>query len=139
MTLEYEIDSIDGVDESISKLYIEKDGKYILDVQGHEKTEHKNKIPISRLNQEIEKRKTSEKQLQAVAEQLIEDVPEDKRSIIPDLTPAKKIAWLKDAAKMGFFDEKTATSLDATRPGDKSPTDFKDMNPTQIMSMGYKK
>ena len=43
MTLHYELENLDGVDETISKLYIEKDGKFILDVQGHEKTEDKNK------------------------------------------------------------------------------------------------
>ena len=138
MTLAYELDNLDGVDENISKLYVEKDGRYVLDVQGNEKTDNKNMIPISRLNQEIEKRKASEKTLQEVAESLIEDVPQEKRSIIPDLPGAQKIAWLKTAFKMDFFSEKTATSIDAKRPGDKSPTDFKNLSPQAIMATGYK-
>ncbi|MFX0090786.1 MAG: hypothetical protein ACFFBD_03400 [Candidatus Hodarchaeota archaeon] len=138
MTLQYELDSLDGVDENISKLYVEKNGKFVLEVQGHEKPEDKNMIPISRLNQEIDKRKASEKALQEVCDRLVEDVPEDKRSIIPDLPPAQKIAWLKTAFKMDFFSEKQSTSIDTRRPGDQSPKDFKGMTPTQIMGTGYK-
>ena len=138
MTLAYELETLDGVDENLAKLYIEKNGKYVLDVQGHEKTDNKDMIPKSRLNQEIDKRKASEKALQEVADQLIEDVPEEKRSIIPDLPPAQKISWLKTAFKMDFFSDKTSTSIDTKRPRDKTPADFKDMTPTQIMSTGYK-
>ena len=138
MTLAYELENLDGVDESISKLYIEKDGKYVLNVHGHEKPDNKDMIPKRRLNQEIDKRKASEKALQEVAEQLIEDVPEDKRSIIPDLPPAQKISWLKTAFKMDFFSDKTSTSIDTKRPGDKTHANFKDMSPQAIMATGYK-
>ena len=103
MTLQYELENLDGVDENISKLYVAKNGKFVLDMTGHEKPDNKDMIPKSRLNQEIEKRKASEKALQEVADQLIEDVPEEKRSIIPDLPSAQKIAWLKTAFKMDFF------------------------------------
>ena len=41
MTLQYQLDSLNGLEESISKLYIEKDGKFTLDVTGHEKPENK--------------------------------------------------------------------------------------------------
>lgn len=34
MALEYTIDTIEGLDENVSKLYTEKDGKFILDVSG---------------------------------------------------------------------------------------------------------
>jgi hypothetical protein len=138
MTLQYELENLDGVDENLKSLYIEKDGKFTLDVTGHEKPDNKDMIPMSRLNQEIEKRKSSEKALQEVADQLIQDVPEDKRSIIPDLPAAQKIAWLKNAFKMDFFSDKTSTSIDTKRPGDKSPKDFINMSPQAIMATGYK-
>ena len=120
-------------------LCIEKNGKYILNVTGHDKDEDKNMIPISRLNQEIEKRKASEKALQEVCDRLIEDVPEDKRSIIPDLPPSKKIAWLKTAFKMDFFSEKQPASLDSKRPGDKSPSNYENMNPIELIEHSLKK
>lgn len=41
MALQFQLDTLDGLDESISKLYNEKDGKFFLDVTGHEKTEDK--------------------------------------------------------------------------------------------------
>ena len=138
MTLQYTVDSLDGLEDSISKLYIEKDGKFILDVTGHEKPENKDLIPKSRLDQEIDKRKEAEKGLQAICDQMIEDVPEEKRSIIPDLAPSAKIGWLREAKKHGIFEERKAESIDSKRPGSEKPTDFKDMNPTQMMSQGYK-
>ena len=105
---------------------------------GLEKPENKDLIPKSRLDQEISKRKDAEKGLQALCDQMVEDVPEDKRSIIPDLAPSAKITWLREANKQGIFDEKKAESIDSKRPGDKSPTDFKDMSPQAIMATGYK-
>ena len=143
MTLQYQLDSLDGLDEHIAKLYIEKDGKFYLDLDESglvkpEDKDNKNMVPKSRLDQEIEKRKDAEKVLQEICDNLVEDVPEDKRSIIPDLPPSKKITWIREANKQGIFDEKKAESIDSKRPGDQKPTDFKDMTPTQIMATGYK-
>jgi hypothetical protein len=138
MTLKMEIENLDGLDESISKLYVEKDGKFYLDVTGHEKSEG-DRIPRSRLNQEIEKRKLSEQTLKEFADTLIEDIPEEKRSIIPDLAPAQKIRWLREALKLGFFDEKQTTTIDSKRPSDKKPQNFENMSPQAIMATGYNK
>ena len=70
---------------------------------------------------------------------MIEDVPEDKRGIIPDLAPSAKITWLREANKQGIFEDKQVSPPpDTKRPGDKSPTDFKDMSPQAIMATGYK-
>ena len=139
MTLQYQLDSLDGLEESISKLYIEKDGKFTLDVVGHEKPESKDMVPISRLNQEIDKRKEAEKGLQAICDQMVEDIPEDRRSIIPELAPSAKITWLREANKQGIFEDRKTESIDSQKPGDQKPTDFKDMSPQAIMATGYNK
>jgi len=138
MTLQYQMDSLEGMDEATAKLYIQRNGKYFLDVTGHEQTVDRDSIPRSRLNQEIEKRKSSEAALKEVADKLIEDVPEGKRSIVPDLPPAAKIAWLRDAFKMGFFEDRKAEAIDSKRPGEKPPTNFEGMSPQAIMATGYK-
>jgi len=139
MALQMTLDTLDGLDESISKLYVEKDGKFRLDVDGHDKND-KDKIPLSRLNQEIEKRKQSDAALNEIAENLIEDIPEDMRDIIPNLAPAEKIKWIRNANKKGFFDSKASeNSPDSKRPGGKPPADFKNMTPQAIMATGYKK
>ncbi len=141
MALQYQIDTLDGLDENIAALYTEKDGKFTLDVQGHEKPDNKDKdtIPRHRLNEEIEKRKASEKTLKEVADNLILDVPEEKRSIIPDLEPAKKIAWLKDAFKMGFFEDKKTESIDSKRASDTKPTNLEGLSSQAKMATGYNK
>ena len=139
MALQMTLDTLDGLDESIQKLYVEKDGKFRLDVDGHDKND-KDRIPLSRLNQEIEKRKQSDKALNEIAENLIEDIPEDMRDIIPNLAPAEKIKWIRNANKKGFFELKLPeNSPDSRRPGGKPPIDFKDMTPQAIMATGYKK
>lgn len=139
MTLQYALDSLDGLEESISKLYIEKDGKFILDVTGHEKPESKDLIPKSRLDQEIDKRKEAEKGLQTICDSMVEEIPENLRPIIPELAPSAKITWLREAKKQGIFEDRKAESIDARRPGDKKPDNFENMSPTQIMSTGYNK
>jgi len=137
MTLQYTVDSLQGLDEHIQALYIEKDGKFTLDVTGHEKPENKDLIPKSRLDQEIDKRKEAEKGLEEICNNLIETIAEDKRGLIPDLPPAKKVTWINEANKAGVFEEKKVESLDSQKPGDQKPKDFEGMSPQAIMSQGY--
>ena len=137
--LKMELETIEGLDEAVSKLYIEKDGKYFLDVDGHEKPDNKNMIPKSRLDQEITKRKESEKELQTIADSLKEDVPEDFKELVPDLPPGKLIPWLRSANSKGLFDPKSKDSLDTKRPGDTKPTDLEGLSPQQKRAQGYKK
>jgi hypothetical protein len=135
MALQKTLDNLDGVDETIQKLYIEKDGKFYLDVDGHDKND--SKIPLSRLNQEIDKRKAAESTVEEIAESLIEALPEDFRDIIPNLPPAEKIKWIRAAEMKGLF-HKTVDGLDSKKPGDKKPPDFSGLSPQAIMSRGYK-
>jgi len=137
MTLQFQLDNLDGLDESISKLYSEKDGKFVLDVTGHEKTEDGDTIPKSRLDQEITKRKDAEKELSTIAEDLKKDVPEDMQDLVPDLPSSKLIKWLRSASAKGLFDSKTKESIDSRRPGDK-PGSSDNLSPQARMSTGYK-
>lgn len=47
-------------------------------------------IPKSRLDQEISKRKEADKAIEAVANELLEDIPEYFRDIVPDLPRQKR-------------------------------------------------
>ncbi len=134
MALEMVLDKMDGVDEAIQKLYIEKDGKFHLDVSGDDKS----RIPVSRLNQEIEKRKSAEKAVEDIAANLVEAIPEEFRDIVPNLSPAEKIKWLRAAEMKGLF-HKSVDGLDSKKPGDKKPADFSGLSPQAIMAQGYGK
>ena len=138
MTLKAVVETLDGMDETIKALYIEDSGKFRLDVDGHAKNEDPNRIPKSRLDAEIEKRKAGETALMEVAEQFVESIPEEMRELIPDLPPAAKIKWIQQANTKGLFDAKTKEPIDAKRPNDKKPADFSGMSPQAIMSTGYK-
>ena len=137
MTLQYQLDNLEGLDESISKLYTERDGKFYLDVTGHEKTEDKDRIPKSRLDQEITRRKESETELKTIAEDLKKDVPKDMQDLIPDLTPSKLIKWLRSANAKGLFDPQSKESIDTKRPSGK-PGESDNLSPQARMSKGYK-
>ena len=141
MALQYQLDSLEGLDESISKLYVEKDGKFFLDVTGHEKPEDKNKIPKSRLDQEIEKRKGAESELKELAEELKSDIPEEFKELVPDLPPSKLIKWIREANRKGLFDPKNegdTKELDKKRPSQKKAEDLDSLSPYAKMARGYK-
>ena len=108
-------------------------------VSVNDRDENKDRIPISRLNQEIEKRKAAEIELSTIAEDLKKDVPEDFQDLIPDLPPGKLITWLRNASAKGLFDSKSKEPIDSKRPGDKKPTDYENMSPQSIMALGYNK
>ena len=116
----------------------EKDGKFYLDVDGHDKNET-DRIPKSRLDQEIAKRKEAETELKTIAENLKKDVPEDFQDLVPDLPPGKLIAWIRSANIKGLFDPKTKESIDSKRPSDQKPKDLDSLSPQQKMAQGYKK
>lgn len=97
-----------------------------------------NWIPQARFNQVNMQKKEAIEQLKAVADSMVEDVPEAYRDIVPDLPPAEKITWIRNATKKGIFNS-NVDSLDTKRPGGKPPTDFSKMSPEAMIASGYKK
>lgn len=103
---------------------------------GADKAEHM--IPKARFDQVVNQRKAAETALTEVCDELIEEIPEDMRDIIPDLSPADKIKWIRNAMKKGLFaTQKDTNGPDSKRPSGKSPANFENMNPQSIMAMGY--
>ncbi|MCF8144328.1 MAG: hypothetical protein K9N21_10450 [Deltaproteobacteria bacterium] len=97
-----------------------------------------NMIPKSRFDQVLEQRKRATDALRTVADEMVEDVPEEFRDIIPDLEPAAKITWIRNALKKGLFNRQVVNGLDSKRPSGKQPLDFSNMTPQQMMVHGYK-
>ncbi len=98
-----------------------------------------NMIPKSRFDQLNEKRKQAEQELQEVADMLIEDIPEDYKDIVPDLSPSQKIKWLKNAQKKGLFSPKAENSPDANTPGpSNTEADFSNMSTYEKLQHGFK-
>ncbi|GAB6035730.1 hypothetical protein JCM15519_02890 [Fundidesulfovibrio butyratiphilus] len=97
-------------------------------------------VPYERFQRVNEAKKQAEDVLTGLVEELVSDVPEDMRDIIPDLPPAQKIGWLRAAGKKGLFNAKSEPNgPDSKRPGGKPPTDFTNMSATQKMAHGYGK
>ena len=107
---------------------------------GNDPAKNEHMIPKSRFDQVVQQRKDAESALEEIANELVEEVPEDMRDIIPpELSPAAKIKWLRAAIKKGVFgDQATQDGPDSKRPSGKKPTDFEGMSPQAIMATGYK-
>lgn len=84
-----------------------------------------NMIPKARLDAEIAKRKAAEESLTGIADELIADIPEDMRDVVPNLPPADKIKWIRNAKSKGLFqaEKRESNSPDSKRPGSKSGTE----------------
>jgi hypothetical protein len=96
-------------------------------------------IPKSRFDQVVQQRKDAEAALDEVCQELVSEIPEDMRDVIPDLPPAAKIKWIRTALKKGIFGgQPTQSGPDSKRPSGKKPTDFEGMSPQAIMAQGYK-
>lgn len=107
------------------------------------KTDHasetaENMIPKTRFDQVNQQKREAIDALKSVANELAQDVPEDMRDIIPDLGPAERIKWIRQASKKGIFTKQPASGLDSTRPGNSKPMDLENMSNMEMMSRGYK-
>ena len=107
---------------------------------GNDPVNNEHMVPRTRLNQEIEKRKGAEATLKAIADELVEDVPEEMRKYIPNLEPADKIKWLRDAIRGGLFTGNHQESgPDSKRPSRQQSVDLSKMTPVQKIALGFKK
>lgn len=96
-------------------------------------------VPYERFQKVNEAKKQAEETLSAIAAELLDDIPEDFRDVVPDLPPADKIKWLRAASKKGLFTKPEASGPDSKRPGGKSAPDYSNMTPQSKMAAGYKR
>ena len=95
-------------------------------------------VPYSRFQEVNSAKKAAETELQAVADGLKEEVPEEFKDLIPDLPPGQLIKWIRQAQAKGIFNPPKADALDTKRPGDKKTPDLNAMTPHQMRVVGYK-
>lgn len=80
----------------------------------------------------------AEAALAAILDDLVGDVPEGMRDMIPDLPPVAKAKWLREARARGIFRAAAQDSgPDARRPGGRPAANMETMTPLQKISMGY--
>ncbi len=96
-------------------------------------------VPYARFQAVNDAKKQAEETLAGIVSELVDDIPEDFRDIVPDLPPAQKITWIRNASKKGLFTAKApASGPDSKRPGGKSPVDTAGMSPTDLITLGLK-
>ena len=106
--------------------------------QGNPPENRDNWIPKSRFDEVLDQRKKAEHALEEIASELAEEIPEDMRDLIPNISATEKIKWLRSAIKKGLFSSNPASSSpDSKRPNGKPPVDFSTLNPTELIAMGY--
>ena len=102
-------------------------------------------VPYSRFAEVVEARKGLESTLSSLIDGMVSELPEDVRDLVPNLPPAEKAAWIRNAQARGLFARQTesqtapapSSSPDAKRPGGKTTLDFSNMTPLQMMQAGY--
>ncbi len=96
-------------------------------------------VPYARFQAVNDAKKQAEETLAGIVSELVEDIPEDMRDIVPDLPPAQKITWIRNANKKGLFSTKApASGPDSKRPAGKAPVDTSGMSPTDLITLGLK-
>lgn len=97
-------------------------------------------VPYARFTQVNDQKKAAEATLQTIVDDLIDDVPEDFRDLIPEqLSPADKISWIRKATKANLFKQQASSSgPDSQRPRSKPDIDLTNMSPQQLIKAGYK-
>ena len=100
-------------------------------------------VPYGSLHEERQKRKAAETQLEQMASEVLSQVPEDFRGLIPEsLPPLERVAWFKSAKSTGIFDQAAPMPgvplTDAGQPRLSAPAiDKSKLSPTERMKMGY--
>ena len=95
-------------------------------------------IPKQRLDQEISKRRETEKALASIADEMRDEIPEQFRGLVPeDLPPAKRIEWMRRATRSGLFSG-PSNGPDTKRPGGKPQTDYSGMSPQEMIEEGLR-
>lgn len=104
---------------------------------GPDKTERS--VPYSRFQAVNDAKKQAEETLAGLVAELVEDIPEQFRALVPNIAPADQIKWIRSANKSGLFSAKPDKSgPDSKRPGGKPTTDTSGMSPLQMIEMGLK-
>ena|SRR6266542_3038367 len=96
-------------------------------------------VPKSRLDAEIAKRRASDEQLETIAQELADDVPEQFRDLVPTgLSAAERIKWLRAATARGLFTPAEPLTVDQSKPRITKPTPSPDaLSSVQKMASGY--
>lgn len=103
---------------------------------GPDKTEKT--VPYARFQAVNDAKKQAEETLTGLVAELVEDIPEQFRSLVPDIAPAEKVKWIRTAQKTGLFTAKSEpTGPDAKRPSGRTAPDFTGMTSYEKMSAGY--
>ena len=102
--------------------------------------EKRGTVPYSRFKQLVDQKAAAEASLKAVVDELVNDLPEEFRHLAPNLGPAEKAAWIRQAKEAGLFNKQAADpapSLDSKRPSGKTPPDLTKLTTHQLLSSGY--
>ena len=96
-------------------------------------------VPYARFQAVNDAKKQAEETLAGLVAELVEDIPEQFRALVPNIAPADQIKWIREANKTGLFASKAPESgPDSKRPGGKPPVDTAGMSPLQMIELGLK-
>ena len=95
-------------------------------------------VPYTRFQQVNDAKKQAEETLTALVDELKDEVPEEHRDLIPGVSPAEQIKWIRSAMKKGLFTAPAPSGPDSKRPGGNPGHDLSGLSPSQMIEMGLK-
>jgi len=110
MTLKYQVESLEGLDESVQALYVEKDGKYVLAIEGVPQGEDVAGLK-QKLNELMDERK-EEKRRRQEAEEAAKRAAEEHARKTGDVDALQK-SWEEKYTKALTDKDQTVLSLQA--------------------------
>ena len=106
---------------------------------GSDKPRDQLMIPKSRLDEEAGKRKALEAEFAALAAELVNDLPERFRDLVPDgLSAADRVKWIRKAKASGAFNAVAVPQTDDRKPP-KRDRDLQSMSARDRIAAGYGK
>ena len=107
---------------------------------GADPTKTEKTVPYARFQAVNDAKKAAEEVLAGLVSELTDDIPEQYRSLVPNVAPAEQVKWIRNATKTGLFAARQEQSgPDSKRPGGKPGPDFSTMSATTKMANGYGK
>lgn len=95
-------------------------------------------VPYDRFQKVNQQKKELGDTLESILASMIDEIPEEFRELVPDIPPAQRYAWIKQARDKGLFSKQISNGPDSKRAGGKAPTDLSNMTNHELLKNGYK-
>lgn len=107
-----------------------------MDTETKTQTEQGAETPEAKQDAATQHMQAAEDELKGLLEEMITEVPEDYRDLVPSGSAVEQIKWIRTAQRKGLFAKPAVSGPDTKRPSGKKPVDYTGMSPEQMILVG---